>query len=149
MLDNACQTITVPRSVLHNGIIKDRLIAGRLRIVRTSILICPGLQDIDDRKLGIPITIDRCRRIDRPMELQERISRIPLSGGAGSHALNVVGVIPGAADSRESRKPASNRGIAGDDAGEGTAVRFAGREYFACVDAEGFFQVREQIVGEV
>lgn len=135
--------------MLHNRVIKDRLIAGRLRIVRTSILSCPGLQDINDRQLGIPITIDRRRRIDRPMELYEGVSRIPLSGGAGPHALNVVGIIPGAADSCESRKPASNRGIAGDDAGEATAIRFAGCEYFACVDAEGFFQVREQIVGEV
>lgn len=135
--------------MLHERVVKDSHIAGGLRIVRTSILSRPGLQDINDGQLSIPVAIDRRRRVNRTMKLQERIPLIPLSGGARPHTLHVGCIIPGATDSRKSRKPASYGGVAGDHAGETTAIRLARRVYSGCVDAEGFFHVREQIVGEV
>ncbi|QQK44175.1 hypothetical protein Pdw03_8076 [Penicillium digitatum] len=117
IMNNVCQPVTAPRSILHNQFIDDGLIA---------------------RQPESPIAIDRRLRIKHPMELQVKISWVPLSRGARPHTFNLVGIMLVPSNSHKSRNLSSDCHIAGNDAGSPTAIRLARSVYIARVDAEGF-----------
>src|SRR3954465_15581555 len=110
--------------MLNKRVLKRRLIPSPPSLLSTTIPIRPALQDINDRQFWntFRVPINRRSGICRAMELKERISLLTLSGRTRTHAFNVVGVIPCTTDSCEGSKSASDGGIAGDYAGETTAI---------------------------